>query len=99
MPRVTHQHIDRILDAFDPAAAPIVVPTHQRKRGNPVLWARRFFPEIAALRGDVGARSLLERHAEEVCLLPIDEPGILLDVDTPQALEILRGEPSPRQRG
>lgn len=95
MPRVTARHIDRLIDAFDPTAAPIVVPTHERKRGNPVLWARRFFPEIEDLRGDVGARALLERHAEAVHLLAIDEPGILLDVDTPEALQLLReGKPA-----
>ncbi len=90
MPRVTGGHIDRLIAAFDPSAAPIVVPTHQRKRGNPVLWARRFFAEIEALRGDVGARALLERHAEVVTLLDLDDPAVLLDVDTPAALAELR---------
>lgn len=93
MPRVTAHHIDRLIAAFDPTTAPIVVPTHDRKRGNPVLWARRFFPEIEDLRGDVGARALLDRHADQVHLLAIDDPAILLDVDTPQALALLRSEP------
>lgn len=101
MPRVTAAHLDRILAAFDPASAPIVVPTHERKRGNPVLWARRFFPEIEDLRGDVGARALLERHADAVHLLAIDEPGVLLDVDTPEALQRLREaeRPTPEPPG
>ncbi|HRC57173.1 MAG TPA: NTP transferase domain-containing protein [Kofleriaceae bacterium] len=90
MPRVTSDQLDRLLAAFDAELAPIVVPTHERKRGNPVLWARRYFTELASLRGDVGARGLLDRHAEQICLVPMDDPAILLDVDTPQALAALR---------
>lgn len=95
MPKVSGALINEVLEAFDPTDAPIVIPTHQHKRGNPVLWARRFFAEILTLRGDVGARALLERHADEICLLPVGDPAILLDVDTPRALELLRATSSP----
>lgn len=94
MPRVTSTHLDRLIAAFDPVAAPIVVPTCQRKRGNPVLWARRYFSELRQLRGDVGARGLLEQHAEQVAFLALEDPAILLDIDTPQALAALRASPS-----
>ena len=67
MPLVTQILIDRLLDAYDPAEGNlIVVPTYHGKRGNPVLWDRRFFAEMAALTGDTGARTLLLRHAEHV---------------------------------
>lgn len=94
MPRVTSTHLDRLIAAFDPVAAPIVVPTCQRKRGNPVLWAHRYFSELRQLRGDVGARGLLEQHAEQVTFLALEDPAILLDVDTPQALAALRASPT-----
>lgn len=91
MPRLKPEHFDAVIDAFR-AGGPdeIVVPTADRKRGNPVLWPRRYFAEIAALSGDVGARALLERHAENVRLVAIDDPAILIDVDTPAALAELR---------
>lgn len=90
MPRVTAAHLDALVAAFDPAqGAGIVVPTFERKRGNPVLWARRYFAEMSALTGDVGARSLLERHADEITFVPVDDAGVLLDVDTPEALASL----------
>jgi molybdenum cofactor cytidylyltransferase len=97
MPRVTAGHLDAIAAAFVPEPAPgdggaIVVPTCARKRGNPVLWGRRFFAEIAALRGDVGARALLERYADQVVMVAIEDPGILIDVDTPEALAAVRGQ-------
>ena len=100
MPRLTAAHLDAVIAAYR-AGEPteIVVPTCDRKRGNPVLWPRRYFAEIAGLTGDVGARALIDRHAEHVRLVAIDDPAILLDVDTPDALAELRhgGSPGPGQ--
>lgn len=92
MPRLEPRHLDAVIDAYrtgDPDE--IIVPTCDRKRGNPVLWPRSYFPEIAELTGDVGARALIDRHPEQVRLLAIDDPAILVDVDTPAALAALRG--------
>ncbi|HEU4728095.1 MAG TPA: NTP transferase domain-containing protein, partial [Kofleriaceae bacterium] len=93
MPRLRAEHFDAVIDAFragDPTE--IIVPTADRKRGNPVLWPRTYFAEIAALSGDVGARALIDRHADQVRLVAIDDPAILVDVDTPAALaELQRG--------
>jgi molybdenum cofactor cytidylyltransferase len=92
MPRLEPEHFDTVIDAFragDPTE--IIVPTADRKRGNPVLWPRRYFAEIAALSGDVGAKALIDRHADHVRLVVIDDPAILVDVDTPAALAELRG--------
>jgi molybdenum cofactor cytidylyltransferase len=91
MPRLAPAHLDAVIDAYR-AGSPedIVVPTCDRKRGNPVLWPQGYFSEIAALSGDVGARALLERHADRVRLVAIDDPAILVDVDTPAALAELR---------
>lgn len=87
MPRVTSAHIDALIDAFDPAGpATIVVPVHDRKRGHPVLWSARHFLEMRKLGGDVGARALLERHADAVLAVPIDDAAVHLDVDTPEML-------------
>jgi molybdenum cofactor cytidylyltransferase len=98
MPRLEPGHFDAVIDAFragDPAE--IIVPTADRKRGNPVLWPRCYFAEIAALSGDVGAKALIDRHADHVRLVAIDDPAILVDVDTPAALaELRRGDEQGR---
>jgi molybdenum cofactor cytidylyltransferase len=87
MPLVTQTLIDRLLDAYDAGEGNlIVVPTHHGKRGNPVLWDRRFFAEMAALTGDTGARALLLRHAEHVVEVECDSDAVLLDFDTPEVL-------------
>ncbi|MFN0251997.1 MAG: NTP transferase domain-containing protein [Kofleriaceae bacterium] len=94
MPRVTAAHLDALVAAFDAAQddGAIVVPTCERKRGNPVLWGRRHFASIATLSGDVGARALIEQAVDSVVWLAVDDPAILLDVDTPEALGSLRSE-------
>ena len=91
MPWVTSAHLDALIAAFDPASdRPICVPFYQRKRGNPVLWPRRYFDEIGRLSGDTGARALLDAHADEVRAVRVADEGVTLDVDTPDALAALR---------
>lgn len=87
MPRVRAAHIEALAGAFEPSGGrAICVPTWERRRGNPVLFARRFFPEMCVLEGDTGARSLLEKHATVVCHVPMPDRAVTLDVDTPEAL-------------
>ena len=87
MPLVTSQHVDSLVAAFDPAEGrEICVPVFEGKRGNPVLFARRFFDEMMAVRGDVGARHLIGEYEEYVCEVAMDDRAVLVDVDSPQAL-------------
>jgi molybdenum cofactor cytidylyltransferase len=93
MPQVDAKLIDRLLAAFDPEkGALVVVPTIDGKRGNPVVWSRRFFPELAALGGDVGARHLIASYPEAVAEVPVPGRAALVDVDTPDALNELKAE-------
>jgi molybdenum cofactor cytidylyltransferase len=93
MPQVDAKLIDRLLTAFDPEkGALIVVPTIDGKRGNPVVWSRRFFPELAALDGDIGARHLIASYPEALTEVPLTGTAALVDVDTPDALKAVRAE-------
>jgi len=96
MPMVTGRDLDRLIGAFNPLEGrSIVVPVRHGKRGNPILWASRFFPEMAALSGDVGARALIAEHAELVAEVEMDTDAVLVDIDTPEALAEFRGKASP----
>jgi hypothetical protein len=66
MPFVSAAHIDRLIAAFDPARGNIVVPMKDGRRGNPIVWPRAYFAEMQQVQGDVGARELLQRHADRV---------------------------------
>ncbi|HEX2215342.1 MAG TPA: molybdopterin-binding/glycosyltransferase family 2 protein [Xanthobacteraceae bacterium] len=93
MPGVDAALINRLTAAFDPErGALIVVPTFGGKRGNPVVWARRFFAELGALQGDVGARHLIGTHADAVTEVPVESRSVLADIDTPAALAAAQAE-------
>ncbi len=90
MPLVSSQVVDRLIAGFNPVEGrAICVPTAGGKRGNPILWSRRFFAEMRAATGDVGARGLLAAHADQVVEVETGDDGILVDVDTPEALAAL----------
>jgi molybdenum cofactor cytidylyltransferase len=93
MPQVTSALIDRLIAAFDPERnALVVLPTFNGKRGNPVLWSRRFFPELMALEGDVGARHLIGAYPEVVIEVPVENAAAMIDIDTPDALRAAKAE-------
>ncbi len=91
MPCIDGGHIDRLIAAFDPDQPRIVVPMKAGQRGNPILWPRALFAEMQAVEGDVGARDLLRRHAEQIEYVTFDDDAIFADVDTPAALTELAG--------
>jgi len=68
--------------------AGIVVPVgREGRRGMPVLFARRFFAELAQLSGDIGGRALFAQYADDLVTMLVAGPDILTDVDTPAAYE------------
>ena len=91
MPLISGRHLERLIAAFNPLEGrAIIVPTRRGKRGNPVLWSRQFFPEMTGLAGDVGAKHLIGEHAEFVAEVEMDDAAVLVDIDTPEALDALR---------
>ncbi|QWG15137.1 molybdopterin-binding/glycosyltransferase family 2 protein [Bradyrhizobium sediminis] len=88
MPLISADLIDRLIEAFAPDRGNLIaVPVSDGRRGNPVLWSRRFFNELMTLDGDIGARHLIAKHSEAVAEVPVEGHGAFLDIDTPQALE------------
>lgn len=91
MPGVSAALIDRLIASFDPGEdRAICVATRNGKHGNPVLWARRFFEEIASIEGDVGAKSLVGTYGELVREVEAADDAPLIDIDTPEALAAYR---------
>jgi molybdenum cofactor cytidylyltransferase len=89
-PLVERQVVRRLCDAWRTSGgrARAVAPLYRDGRGHPVLFSRSCFPELSALRGDSGARALLDAMGADLVLVPVDAdaPG---DVDTPEMLEAL----------
>jgi len=61
----------------------IVVPAYHGVRGHPVGFGSRYRAELLDIRGDQGARSVIESHARHVEIIDCEDPGILRDIDTP----------------
>ena len=93
MPQVDSALIDRLIAAFDPErGALVVVPSIEGRRGNPVVWSRRFFHDLMSIPGDIGARHLIASYAEAVVEVPVLGEAALADVDTPEALTAMKAE-------
>jgi molybdenum cofactor cytidylyltransferase len=87
MPNITAEHINGLIDAFDPEASrQICVPTFNGKWGNPVLWDQRFFSAMQNVSGDVGARHLIGEHQDVLYEVSLEDNAVLTDLDTPAAL-------------
>jgi len=93
MPQVDAGLIDKLIGGFDPErGALVVVPSIEGRRGNPVLWSRRFFPDLMQIQGDIGARHLIGHYAEAVVEIPLAGEAALTDVDTPESLSAVKAE-------
>lgn len=85
MPRITAAHLDALIAEFETQTG-IIVPTLAGRRGNPVLWPRRFFAEMRSISGDTGARALIDLHRDETRSVELCDDAIFFDVDTPAEL-------------
>jgi molybdenum cofactor cytidylyltransferase len=93
MPRIDAALIDRLVAAYDPEkGALVVVPSVDGRRGNPVLWSRRFFPDLMAVEGDIGARNLIARYSEAVTEVAVAGQAAATDVDTPESFAAVKAE-------
>jgi len=87
MPMVDTAIINQLITTFmEHGGHAICVPVYHGRRGNPVLWPREFFSNILDLTGDIGARQVLDRYPERIVEVPIENSGVIMDVDTPEEL-------------
>ncbi len=92
MPLVGPEAVRRLIAAYSPAEhRSVCVPVFKGERGNPVLWGRQHFEALKGMTGDKGARALFEALADEVVEVAMADDAVLVDADTPEALEALRG--------
>jgi len=81
-PLLKKSTIDALIDAHAKKHSLLVAPVYKGIRGNPVLVDRRLFTEILKLKGDVGARHILQKFKNDVLLVNVNDPGVVLDIDT-----------------
>ncbi len=81
-PFLKRRTINALIRAFDQGREGIIIPSFQGKNGHPVIFHRRYKKELLNLKGDVGGRSVIEKHPEDVRVVPIKSQGVVKDVDT-----------------
>ncbi len=87
MPRISADIIDLLIGRFEEGGETnICAPVFDGKRGHPVLWPRRFFPQLLEVSGDTGGRDLLKRNAAEISTVEVETADIHFDVDGPKDL-------------
>jgi len=89
MPGVEVSVLRSLMLAFTSESV-ICVPVRDRRRGNPVLWGRRYFAEMMKISGDAGAKPLMARHEAHVIEVEVETNSIFADVDTPVDLVQIR---------
>lgn len=87
MPLIEPTILRSIIRSFDPQRnREIIIPTFQGRRGNPILWSKRFFPALLKLSGDKGGRMILHRHKQFIAEIPVADDSVRIDFDTPEQL-------------
>jgi molybdenum cofactor cytidylyltransferase len=86
-PFIESAMINRVLNRFQNSAKDLCLCTHRGRRGHPACLRRRFFPEIMALSGDIGARNIFADHPNQVLEVELESDRYFMDVDTLADLE------------
>jgi molybdenum cofactor cytidylyltransferase len=86
-PLIRPETIDQLIEEYRRRKPQILIPVYNGVRGNPVLLDRSVFAELAGLTGDIGCRAIFGKHTEGLLKVPVDDCGVLFDLDTKADLE------------
>ena len=91
LPHVRVTSVERVIEAHRRTGAVAVVPTFAERRGHPVVWGSALFRELleSPKATQDGARAVLHAHAKGVVAVPVDDPAVIDEVNTPEDYERL----------
>jgi molybdenum cofactor cytidylyltransferase len=84
-PAVSAATVRKLVQTFEETKAAVVIPTFEDQRGHPVLIGRALFEELKTLSPDEGANAVIRKYRHLTKFIEVDDRGILLDVDDPEA--------------
>ena len=90
LPGIKVEHINRLIKSHQSQPSPetqITLPKYRGKRGNPVIWGGKFFPELQTLTGDIGGRALFSKHCNSINFVDFMSDIITTDINTRSALK------------
>lgn len=86
-PFIDSPTINHLLECFWVSEKNICVPFSKNKRGNPVIFSDLFFDLISSIRGDIGARGIIEDYPDHILRVPVARPSFFHDIDTKKDFE------------
>ena len=86
-PMVHRTLVNQLIEGFSRNSSSIVIPSFEYRRGHPMIFGAELFNELLAAPLDQGAITVVRKHAHDILHLEVDEPGVLVDIDTPEAYE------------
>src|SRR5688572_30835187 len=95
-PRIKAETVSRLAAEFARTDAAILNPAYNGASGHPVIFANRILPELLEPDLPDGARAVIDAHAGEAAIVEVDDPGVLIDVDTRSDYQqhVERGKPT-----
>lgn len=86
-PNIHRGLVNQLIETFTKNDSPIVIPSFEHRRGHPMIFGGELFNELLVAPLDQGAVSVVRKREQDILHLDVDEPGVLIDIDTPEAYE------------
>lgn len=83
-PHVAVSTVTKLVGRVRRGGASIVLPAFHGARGHPVVFARTVFEELLSAPEDEGARAVVRADPQRVAIVPVDDPAVVEDIDTPE---------------
>lgn len=83
-PLVRPETVATLVETLLSGTAPLVLPVHDGRRGHPAVFGHTLFSHLLDPGLEAGARSVVHAHLEEAAQVAVDDPGVILDLDTPE---------------
>lgn len=84
LPLVQQETIELLIRNYESFRMPVTIPVFQDQRGHPVIYDRNAIQTLLLLGADQTAKDLRRIYADETCLVETEDPGVLIDIDTPE---------------
>jgi CTP:molybdopterin cytidylyltransferase MocA len=86
-PLVSARLVGDLVEHFYADKKSIVLPTYNGRRGHPAIFSRALFAELLAATANEGARAVVWAHPDDICEVPTDEEGVVLNLNDPDMLK------------
>jgi len=83
-PLISANLVGDLIATFYTSNAPVVLPVFEGRRGHPVIFSAKLFPELQTASLDVGARAVVWAHRTEISEFPTNEEGCVLNLNDPE---------------